>query len=170
MTSPADPPTFLDWPEKIILPIATFVAGFLVSRFTLTKKDRKDVEQKNYENSKALVDQHDTVYQAYAAAIKAYYDASPANGNDFAAIATTGDRYFYVLGLMSSAILSNKVDPTLLDKIMLRKIKEASERTLPQHYRTLHEIAQKYAFPYDGELRLANYEAIYDVVAKHGST
>ena len=168
MTAPADPPSLLDWIEKIVAPAVTFVAGFVVSRFTLTKKDQKDLEQKNYENSKSLVDQHDSAYASYTGALATYNDSALASANDFVAIATTGDRYFYVLGLMSAAILSDKVDPTLRDKVFLRKIIEATARTLPSHYDALQTIAQKYGFPYSGALRLADYDALYEVVAKHG--
>ena len=169
MTTLADPPTLLNWVEKVIIPIVTFVIGFLISHFTLNKKDRKDVEQKNYENSVALVGQHRVAYEAYAAALKTYDDAALASANDFFQIATTGETYFYVLGLMSSAILSDKVDPKLRDNVMLRKIQEATERTLPHHYEALKAIAQKFNFPYTGELRLADYEALYAAIGKYGA-
>ena len=168
MTTPSNPSTALNWVEKVVIPIVTFVVGFLISHFTLSKKDRKDVAQKNYENSVALVEQHKLAYEAYAAALKTYDDAALASANDFFHIATTGETYFYVLGLMSSAILSDKVDPALRDNVMLRKIKEATERTLPHHYEALKAIAQKYNFPYTGELRLADYEALYAVIGKYG--
>lgn len=168
MTAPVCAPTLLDWAEKAGVPLLTFILGFVFSHFMLNKRDKMDLAQKNYENSVALVAQHDEAYDAYTAALKAYGDAAKATADDFFRISTTGDRYFYVLGLQSSAILSDKVDHELRDKVMLRKIREAAKRTLPLHYETLQDIAKKHQFPYTGELRRADYEAIYSVVDKFG--
>lgn len=167
MTIPADPSTF-DWIKEAGIPLATFVAGFLVSRFTLTKKDRKDVEQKNYENSSTLVDRYEVAYKEYTLAIKAYADAPSAALDDFTEIATKGDRYFTQLNFLASAILADKVDLTARDQLLLPKIRSAVSRSLPQHYDTLRSIATKHSFAYRGELRRTDYGALYEVIDRFG--
>ncbi len=72
------------------------------------------------------------------------------------------------LSFLGSAILSDKVDRSTRDQMLLPKIRAAVARTLPQHYDTLREIAKKHGFPYNGELRRADYQALYDVVEKFG--
>jgi hypothetical protein len=161
-------PTSLEWLKDIGLPLATFVAGFFVSRFTLTKKDRKDVEQKNFENSTKLLEEHQTAYDAYTKALDNYGSAPTPDLANFIEIATKGDRYFDIIHAMSSAILSDKVDTEGRDNHLLPKIRAVADRTLLEHYAILQTIAAKHHFPYSGELRRADYNAIFSVVEKYG--
>lgn len=158
----------LEWAKDVGLPIAGFVAGFLTSRFTMTKKDRADVDQKNYENTATLLERHDAAYAAYAEALRAYNAAPAATLDGFTEIATRGDRYLVQLNFLASAISAGRVDPNARDKILLPRIRSAVSRTLHQHYETLADIARRQGFTYGGELRRTDYAALYDVVEKHG--
>ena len=162
-------PSSLEWIRYVWLPAATLVIGILISQWWLSKKDRKDLEQKNYENTTKLIEQHDGAYAEYVRAIAAYQDAPLADADSFVEIATKGDRYFYQLNLLSAAILSGKVDPCVRDEVLLPKVRAAAGRSLPQHYDALKTIAGRYGFPYAGELRRADYSAIYSVVDKYGA-
>jgi hypothetical protein len=161
-------PATLEWVKDVGLPIGGFVIGFAVSRFTLTKKDRADVDQKNYENTATLIERHDGAYNDYAKALTTYADAPAASLDTFAEIATKGDRYFVQLNFLASSVLSAKVDPAARDQILLPKIRAAVRRTLPQHYDALREMATKHGFPYRGELRRTDYAALYDALEKFG--
>jgi len=161
--------SLLDWAKDVGVPLVTFVLGFGAARWTLTKKDRKDLEQKNYENSTALVTQHDAAYVSYTGAISAYVAAPAATVENFVAIATLGDRYFMQLNQMCSAILSQKVDVLLRDEVLLPKVRDAVLRTLPDHYETLHAIAAKQDFSYSGALRRSDHGAVYAVAEKFGA-
>ena len=90
MTAPAAQTTF-EWVKDVGVPLFTFVAGFLISRFTMTRKERADVDQKNYENTTALLERHDAAYAAYTDAIGAYIAAPEAALDGFTEIATKGD-------------------------------------------------------------------------------
>ncbi len=167
MTATASPTT-LEWVKDVGLPVAGFIAGFLTSRFTMTKKDRADVDQKNYESTAALVDRHDAAYAQYVDAIAAY-NRAPANTLDaFTEIATKGDRYLVQLNFLAAAVNAGRVDPDARDTILLPKVRAAVRRTLPQHYDTLREIAAKHGFPYRGELRRSDYAALYEAVERFG--
>lgn len=161
-------PTTLEWIKDAGLPVAGFVLGFMTSRWTLTKKDRKDLEQKNFENTSKLVGDHDEAYRAYTAALTAYDDAPTADPGNFVEIATRGDRYFLQLNLVATAILSDKVDVAARDQILLPNIRAAVARSLPNHYDALRTIASKHGFNYRGELRRTDHAAIYDVAEKYG--
>ena len=167
MTPILDPGT-VGWAKSVGSPILTYVAGFLSSRLTLTKKERKDLEQKNYENTIKLTEDHDTAYQAYTSALREYSDAPAADMNLFVEIATKGDRYLLQLNRVAAATLSDKVDAEARDRILLPIMRSAVSRTLPQHYATLRTIADKHGFVYNGELRRADYGAVYDVVERYG--
>jgi hypothetical protein len=151
------------------LPIATFVAGFITSRFTLSRKDKKDLEQDNYENSVKLAELNDNAYTNYTAAIKAYVGKKAVTLDDFVLIATTGDKYFSQAAMLASAILSDKVDIAVRDNTLLAKVRDVAERTLPKHYETLQGIARTKGWPYVGELRRQDHEAIFAVVEKFGN-
>lgn len=161
-------PETLAWIKDAALPVLGFVGGFFTSRWTLTKKDRKDLEQKNFENTGKLIEDHDQTYAQYAASLAAYADASSADVGNFVEIATRGDRYFLQLNMVATAILSNKVDRSARDQILLPNIRAAVMRLLPKHYDTLRSIVDKHGFAYAGELRRTDYGAIYDVVERFG--
>jgi hypothetical protein len=152
----------------VAMPIVTFLLGVMVSRFTLSKKERKDVEQANYVNAKALVEEHDKAFQAYAAALGRYADADEPDFSLFLEIATAGEAYFYQARLTSDAILSDKVDRKVRDNTLLPKIRAVARDTLPRHYEVMQEIAAKKGYDYKGELRRENYESIYEVIERHG--
>lgn len=167
MSLPCDPDT-LAW-AKLLVPIAaSFVLGLLVPRFWLTKKDRRDLEQKNYENTTRLIEQHDGAYDEYAKAISAYTAAPGVDAGAFVEIATKGDRYLYQLNLLAAAILSGKVDERVRDEVLFPKVRRAAAETLPDRYATLKEVAEKHGIPYEGELRRSDYGAIYSVVERFG--
>lgn len=153
----------------VAMPIATFLLGVVVSRFTLSKKERKDVEQANYANATALIDAHDRAFQAYAAAIGKYAGAPAAEFSTFLEIATTGEAYFYQARLTCDAILSDKVDHRVRDNTLLPKIRSLATRTLPHHYEVMRAIAEKNGYDYRGELRRGDYESIFEVLEVHGS-
>lgn len=167
--SPDAAPILFEWVKDIGLPVGGFIAGFLTSRWTLTKKDRKDVEQKNFENTAKLIEQHDAAYAEYTKALTAYFDAPSAVLDNFVDIATKGDRYFIQLNFLAAAILSDKVDASVREQILLPKIRAAVARSLPQHHEALRTIADKHGFAYRGELRRTDYGAVYDVIERYGA-
>lgn len=147
----------------------TFVFGIAVGRFSMTKKERKDFEQKNYENTRELITQTDAAYETYGDALMAYKDAPTPASTHFFAISRSGDLYFEKLNLMCAAILSGKVDREARNLFLLAKVRNAVT-SLEDHYATLAGLAQKLAIDWPGELRRENYEAIYVVVERHGPT
>jgi hypothetical protein len=160
-------PTGIPW-TQLVIPMITFVLGFAASRFTLSKKERKDVEQANYLNAKALVEAHDKAFQSYAAALGAYETAPEASFSLFLDIATAGEAYFYQARLTSDAILSDKVDHKVRDNTLVPKICAIARETLPQHYEVMREIANRKGYDYQGELLRENYESIFEVVERYG--
>lgn len=167
MTAAADPTTY-NMLKDIALPVGGALVGWFANQFWMSKKDRKDHEQKNYENAKALRDDHDSAYTAYTDALEKYEAAPSAAVSNFVEIARTGDRYFLQLNFLCAAIMSGKVDASVRDDVMLAKIRTVADRTLPDHYTALQAIAAKHKFAYSGELRREDYSAVYAVVEKFG--
>ena len=167
--SDGDPMPYL-WIKDVALPVTGFVAGILVSRFTLTKKEKKEVKLGNYGNTERLIEEHDKAYQAYAGAIAAYVARPQPTVEDFVAIATMGDRYFDRLNQMSSAILGDNVDPQIRDDVLLPKVRSAVERTVPDHFNTLEAIAAKRNIQNPAELRRSDFSALYSVAEAYGPT
>lgn len=155
----------------IVVPIGTFVLGFFVSRFTLSKRDQKDIQQRLFENSKALVAENEARYQEFCGAIKRYAEGSgPPTLDDFHQITAAGERYFTQQKITADAIFAGNVDDKTRDHTLVPGIKETIERSLPRYYESLKNIAQKHDLPYSGELRRENYESLYSVVEKYGRT
>jgi hypothetical protein len=152
------------------IPIATFLLGFFTSRFTLSKKERVDVGQKKFENSKALMEAQNTTFQELSASLHKYANKrGKPSLTDFFDISTAGEKYFYQQKITCDAILSGKVDDSTRDNTLVPKIRESVERTLPDFYKTLKSIADKKEIEYEGKLVRSNYESLYLVVEKYGN-
>ena len=160
----------MDWSIiNLPIPVATFILGWLVSRYTLTKTDKKKLEQEYFRNSQELRQNHDTLYREYAEAIRAYTecDGEPTFAQ-FYEIAVKGDRYFGHMNVVADAILSDKVDRQIRDSTFVPGICKAASVSLPRHYDVLQAIAKKKGFSYSGELDRTNFGSLYAVAEKYG--
>src|SRR5258708_23214867 len=138
---------------NVLVPIVTFILGFFASRFTLTKKERKDVEQKQFENSKTLMEAQHATFQEFTTALKKYIekDGEPTL-DDFFLIATVGEKYFNQQKITSDAILAGNVDAGSRDNTLVPRIVEAVNKSLPSFYSSLQSIAKKKKIEYNGVL------------------
>lgn len=147
------------------------IVGFFISRWTLTKKERLDAEQKQFENGRDLMIAQNSRYQEFVAAMQKFVNKAGEPGVDeFVAIATTGDTYFHQLMINSNAVLAGKVSETLRNDTFVPRIEEAVRSNLPNYYSTLQSIAARKGFEYTGKLDRRKYEALYSVVEKYGSS
>jgi hypothetical protein len=163
----------MDWGELlkgIPIPIATFVLGFFTSRFTMSKKERADISQKEFENAKTLMEAQNSTFQEFAATLHKYANKKGRPSlTDFFDISTAGEKYFYQQRITCDAILAGKVDAASRDNTFVPKIRESVQRTLPDFYKTLSSIAEKRDIEYEGKLVRSNYESLYLVVEKYGN-
>lgn len=155
---------------NIPIPIATFIAGFILSRFTLTRDQKAKLDQEYYKNSQELKRGHEQIYKDYTSAISAYATSSTEpDFNLFVEIAVTGDRYFGSVNNIAEAILSRKVDHETTRGTFIPAVCRATSSTLPRHYEVLREIAEKRGFLYAGELDRSEHSAAFAVLEKFGS-
>ncbi|WP_157958248.1 hypothetical protein [Salinicola sp. CR57] len=150
------------------IPIGTFLLGFFVSRFTMTKKERKDYEIQLVETARQLIGEQTDAFQEFSKAINKYANKKgEPNLDDFFLISTTGEVYFSRIRASCDAIIAGKVDKDSLKNTIFPKVKDAVERSLPDFYKTLKEIAEREGITYSGELKRENYESIYKVYGKY---
>jgi hypothetical protein len=166
-------PTWLDDATvkavAVVVPIATFLLGFFASRWTMTKKERKDFQQKQFENSKSLMESQLARFQEFSATLKKYIEKEgEPTLDDFYEVSTVGERYFYQQQVTSDAILAGNVDPNSRDNTLVPRIRETVQKSLPAFYEILKKIAKKKGFEYNGSLKRENYASIYAVVEKYG--
>lgn len=151
-----------------IIPIVTFILGFFASRLTMTKKERKDVASKLLENSNNLQKEKNQAFSDFTKAILKYANKTDGKSlDDFQEIATSGAIYFSSLKRICDSILANQVDESALHNTLIPDIREAVERSLPDYYQTLSELAVTLNIEYKGELRRENYESVYSVYEKY---
>lgn len=162
-------PELLAWLKDAGKPVFVFVAGFMTSRLTMSRKERADVDQKNFENTASLLERNDAAYGGYVDALAAFNAAPTASLDGFTEVATKGDRYLVQLNLLAAAVNAAHVERGARDTILMPKIRAAVLRTLPQHYDALREIARRQGYPYRGELRRSDYAALYEAVERFGA-
>ncbi|WP_439406397.1 hypothetical protein ACNJX9_33995 [Bradyrhizobium sp. DASA03076] len=143
--------------------------GFLATRWTLTKKERLDAEQKLFENGRDLMLAQNARYQEFTTVFQKYISKKDdPTFDDFLSIATAGDNYFHQLAIISNAILAAKVDKQSRDATLVPSIERAIKSNLPGYYSTLQSIAARKGYEYHGKLERAKYTALYAVVEKYG--
>lgn len=150
-----------DYLIKVVIPIGTFVAGFFVSRLTMTKKERKDHQDRQQKNAdtykKGLNDEYDNFTNALAAYAQMQEEPS---WQDFLTISQAGERYFSQLQTIADATFAGTIPQALSYSTFSAAIKEAFERSIPKFYDVLGEIAAKREAAWKGEFRRANYDSI----------
>lgn len=158
-------PEWLDIP----IPIATFVLGFFISRYTLTRDQKATLNQEYFKNSQELKDKHNRFFTEYADAIGAYVKSTDDLRFDvFHSVAVAGDRYFGSINNLAEAVLSKKVDAQIEKGSFVPTICRAARESLPKHFETLRTIADKLGIPYSGELDRSEHRATFAVLEKFG--
>lgn len=157
---------------NVPLSIVMFLLGFLASRLTLTKKEKKDIEQKQFENGKSLAEKQQETFQDFSKSLHVYVakvrDGVPTSLDEFFDIATKGEKYFYQARITANAIMAGNVDRHTRDTSFVPGLKECIDKTLPQYYSSLQNISKSLSIPYNGELKRENYESIYCAVERYG--
>lgn len=166
------PPVELQDPQwlKFAVPLATFAAGVVANQLFLARKDRLTQQQNRFTNIGALLEKQEKAYLDYTQSLLKY-TAPPKSRRSkkaFDQIAVCGDNHFRVLRNVGDAILSGDVSALTRDNTCIPLLREAVERSLPEHYSALRAIAKEQDFAYNGELRRENYESIYVAVERYG--
>lgn len=156
--------TFFTHP--VVVPILTFVGGFLVSRFTLSARDRRDEQQRRFENAEKLTKGQQEAFEGFAEALRVYNTAKDPDFDEFHVVTVAGERYFSYQHFVAQSILGGSVDPRARDQTLVPKIADTITRTLPHYYMVLNNIARKKNYPYNGILKRKDYESLYEVVEK----
>ena len=145
-----------------------FVLGFITSRFTMTKKERKDYKAKLQDNSNSMLKSLDEQFQKFTLALREYTSIEGAPTSlEFYKVATTGEGYFTQMKMICDSILSGNVDSQSVMNTHRQNVKEVVDKSLPAFYQTMQEIAEATGIDYQGELKRENYESIYVVYEKY---
>ncbi|HEU6436092.1 MAG TPA: hypothetical protein VE028_01410 [Nitratidesulfovibrio sp.] len=157
----------MDWDiaAKVVIPVVMFVLGFAVSRFTMTKKERSDVLFQKQNKYDEIIRGVSLAYSEYVSSIAEYVECSDGSRslNCFLSVAQKGEAYFCQMRSACAALISGRLDDKVAKQDLLPMVKRLVEETLPDHYKTLEEIAFKLAIPYAGKLNRNDYASIYHV-------
>lgn len=160
--------SLLDIFVNVVVAIITFVLGFLVSRFTMSKKKKKDHKAMLQESSNRMSQEIASKFGEFTFALKKYIDRKgKPKFEDFYDIATKGEIYFAQVRALCDSIISSNIDKQSIKNTHFPLVKELVENVLPEYYETLKDISQKRDFEFDGELKRENYESIYKVYEKY---
>lgn len=165
-TSAASGPS--DWLVYLALPLFTFMMGIVISRLTMSKKERTDVQFARLDRSNTLSTGQRTTFEAFTKAL-AEYNSRPGDPTplDFYQVATTGESYLAQVRMICDAILAGTVDETAVENSHLPTVKDVVERVLPEFFDCVQNIARRNSIAYSGRLRRADYESIYVVYEKY---
>lgn len=160
----------VDAAGNFLIPIATFIAGFIVSRFTMSKKERKDHSAQLQGTSNALLSSLNEQFERFASALEEYSALTgSATVLEFGNVARSGESYFGQLRMICDTILSGNIHHLVVSNTHCASVRDAVERTLPAFFETMQSIAGQAGIPYEGELRHEDYQSIYGVYEKYCS-
>lgn len=162
-------PQTASWVVTAAVSAATFLLGLLVPRVWMSKKERKDVDQANYQNSERLLSAHEAAYRAYVDALRDYQVDGGGTEEGFIKVARAGDDYFRQARFTCDAILSDKLNVRHRDGTLVPHFERITQTTLPDHYAFMIRESKKHGFDYRGELRKSDHQSIFDVVEKYSS-
>jgi hypothetical protein len=157
------------------MPAITFilggVVGFFVSRFSMTKAEKKSYEQVLYQNSLDLKKEKERRFQEFFNAMTCYVQSvNDPKLDDLFSLSASGNSYFNVLRDIADAIIQGKVDSHVRDNTFVPDIVEALRKNIPSYYTALKAVATRLNVSYDGEFKRSNYESLFRVVEKYASS
>lgn len=154
---------------NVWLPIVTFIAGILTRHFTMSKAERHNDANVKFNLAKDLAKSSNEASAALLNAFAKYADNSgKPTVSEFVEISGAARTFLYQQKLIADAILSGRVDPVSRDETLIAELTDTAERTIPQVYDTLRDIAERNDLPYPSQFRRENYGSIYAAVEKYG--
>ncbi|MGU5765648.1 MULTISPECIES: hypothetical protein [Aeromonas] len=148
----------------IIVPLVSFLAGFLLNAVFMTKKDREELKLKKQELSNILESDVTEAGSEYTTALAAM---NPRDFDSFMKVNDSGEKYFNALNKLACSIVSRTTDKDSTINSHVIKIRDAYTRTIPDHYKTLSYIAENCDIPYKGKFRAENYKSLRVVIDLH---
>ncbi len=150
------------------LPAATFVAGLLATRFTMTKSERANADQAKFSLARELAKSRHEAYLDLKSALAIYVGKKGRPTlKEFVDISGKAQTYLYQQKLIADAILSEKIDPVSRDETLVPSLCETVQKSIPSIYETLKDIAAKNDLPYPEEFERSNYQSIYSAVERY---
>lgn len=154
---------------NVWLPILTFIAGALLSRFTMSKAERTSSLQVKSQQAAALAGlQNDRSIELMTALAAYARKKTKPTLKDFLSVSSAANRFLYQQKVIADAIMAGTVDPVSRDNTLMPSLIETAERLIPRIYGDLKEIAEKNKLPYPDDFKRENYEGIYSAVEKYG--
>ncbi|PXA02851.1 hypothetical protein DDZ13_15025 [Coraliomargarita sinensis] len=154
--------------KDVILPVVMFVAGFFVSRLTMSKKDRKDHERQMQKQVDTYQISLNREFNKFTDALREYRDLEGEPSlQDFLNISQAGEAYFTQLKMIADAAFAGTIPSPTRNSTFTQPIKETYEVSIPKFYETLDEIAKRRETSWNGEFRRGNYESISSYYEKY---
>lgn len=164
----ADPNHTIEFWGKVVLPILTFVLGFVVSRFTMSKAERKAQNMAAQNLSNELIVKKNERFNEFVKAMRDYAQKKEEPGlDDFCEIAQKGESYFAAMTVICDSILTSNIPEATVRNTHAPGISDAVKKSLPSFYAALQEIARKKEITYKGKLDRKQYESIFLVYEKY---
>lgn len=147
--------------SKVIVPVFTFIVGWLFTQFAMSKKERSDHRDRQQKNVETYQENLNDEFDKFTNALAKYAKLKKRPTiQDFLSISQAGERYFTQLKMIADATFENTIPVSLSISVFSQSIREAHERSIPKFYGVLKEIAEKRDMEWEGEFRRANYESI----------
>lgn len=154
---------------NVWLPIATFIAGALLTRLTLSKAERLTLGQLKSQRAADLANLQNERTIELLQALTEYSETKGAPTlREFLSISSASNKFLYQQKVIADAVLADTVDSTSRDNTLVPSLIETAERLIPKIYETLKVIANKNSLPYTDTFKRENYEGIFSAVEKYG--
>lgn len=142
----------LEVAEKVILPILTFVAGFLIRTWIPTSKERFDIRAKQAQTSRDLLKERQGAYQAFVGALQEMQAAEASGAAErveqaYWSLRKQADLYFAVVDMIASYIRRGDIDPRSTKQDHLDDLVKIAGKAIPGYFQTVARVAAKHGLP-----------------------
>ncbi|OMO32251.1 hypothetical protein BH582_10905 [Vibrio sp. 10N.222.47.A9] len=151
---------------KVGIAVGSFLLGAILSRFTMTKKERFDVNAKRQEQSNQLESEVASAYKNYIESLSKLDRKENITVDIFIKVESEGAAYFQALNSLANSMLSYNTEKESAKNSHVLKVKDGYERIIPAHYETLKSLARECDIPYKGEFMEVNYASMKKVICK----
>jgi len=150
------------------LAFITFILGYFINRFSMTRNEKAAHSARIQEQSNKLSEALNQKFNEFMVALAKYANkVGEPNLDDFSEVSLKGEAYFTHLKIICDTILSDNIDASSIRNTHSETIKEAIEKTIPAYYSTLQEVAERCHLSYTGEFKRSNYKSVFEVYERY---
>ena len=138
--------------KDVILPILTFILGFLIRTFIPTRKERFDIKSHQAKVSLELLKERQSVYTNFSKLLKKSSSLKTDISKDekekiYWDLREAADIYFAQIDMIASYVRRGDIDKKSAKQDHIDELEKVAFKVVPKYFQVIEKIAQENEFP-----------------------